>query len=92
MTGVDIDAAVIAHARARYAERTNLAFVEGSCTHLPVADASVDLVVSFETIEHIAEQEAMLAEFARVLDRRGALGLRLVPGDRDRRSRYLGPE
>jgi len=73
VTGVDIDEAAIAHARARYTERANLAFVEGSCTHLSVADASVDLVVSFETIEHIADQDAMLAEFARVLDRRGAL-------------------
>ena len=73
VTGVDIDDAAIAHARGRYGERANLAFVQGSCIQLPLADASVDLVVSFETIEHIAEQEAMLAEFARVLDRRGAL-------------------
>ena len=73
VTGVDIDDAAIAHATTRYGERSNLAFVHGSCTQLPLADASVDLVVSFETIEHIAEQEAMLAEFARVLDPRGAL-------------------
>jgi SAM-dependent methyltransferase len=71
--GVDIDDAAIAHATARYGERPNLAFVQGSCMQLPLADAGVDLVVSFETIEHIAEQEAMLAELARVLDRRGAL-------------------
>jgi SAM-dependent methyltransferase len=71
--GVDIDGAAIAHATARYGDRANLAFVRGSCTRLPVADASVDLVVSFETIEHIAGQEAMLAEFARVLGRNGAL-------------------
>jgi SAM-dependent methyltransferase len=73
VTGVDIDDAAVAHARARYGERANLTFVQGSCTQLPLADASVDLVVSFETIEHIGEQKAMLAEFARVLDRRGAL-------------------
>jgi SAM-dependent methyltransferase len=71
--GVDIDPIAIGHAKSRYADRTNLRFVQGSCTALPLADASVDLVISFETIEHLAEQEAMLAEFRRVLVRDGVL-------------------
>ena len=71
--GIDHDGGAIEHARARYATRSNLSYLQGSCTALPLADASVDLVVSFETIEHLEEQEAMLREFQRVLAPAGAL-------------------
>ena len=66
VVGVDIDAPTIAHARATYGGVANLSFVEGSATRLPLPDASVDIVVSFETIEHLeaADQAPMLAEFA----------------------------
>jgi len=72
--GVDVDAATIAHARATY-PAGNLAFVESSVTSLPLASGSIDLVVSFETIEHVpaADQQRMLAEFARVLAPEGVL-------------------
>jgi len=75
VTGVDIDARTLAHARATYAGRTNVEFVEGSAARLPLRDASVDVVVSFETIEHLeaADQPRMLAEFARVLHPDGVL-------------------
>jgi SAM-dependent methyltransferase len=73
VVGVDIDATAIAHAAARYAGRPNLRFVSGSCDRLPLGDASVDRVVSFETIEHLSSQAAMLAEFSRVLAPDGAL-------------------
>jgi hypothetical protein len=72
VVGVDVDAASIGHATQRYA-RANLAYVRASVTSLPLADASVDLVVSFETIEHLEAQAAMLAEFRRVLSPGGAL-------------------
>jgi len=74
VTGIDIDPAAVAHARARY-PRANLEYAEASVTALPLADASIDLVVSFETIEHLAGQEAMLDEFRRVLAPAGALVL-----------------
>lgn len=69
VAGVDIDAMTLAHARATYANRTNLKFVEGSVTELPFGDSSIDVVVSFETIEHLpaSDQPHMLAEFRRVL-------------------------
>jgi len=75
VTGVDIDAASLAHARDTYRDRPGLRFAEGSVTRLPLADRSVDLVVSFETIEHLdrAEQAPMLAEFERVLAPDGVL-------------------
>lgn len=73
--GVDIDAAVVEAARGAYAAATNLAFETGSVTALPLPDSSVDIVVSFETIEHLDadDQPAMLAEFARVLAPEGLL-------------------
>ena len=67
--------ATLAHARSAYADRANLSFVEGSAAALPLRDASVDMIVSFETIEHLpaADQPRMLAEFARVLVPGGVL-------------------
>ena len=75
VTGVDVSPAAIAHARGAYAERSNLRFVEASCTKLPLADASVDVAVTFETIEHIEGQEAFVDELARVLVPGGLLVL-----------------
>ncbi len=40
---------------------------------MPLPSASVDLIVSFETIEHLPEQREMLAEFRRVLAADGVL-------------------
>ena len=73
--GVDIDASAIAHARASYSSRANVSFAEGSAAALPLPDGSVDVVVSFETIEHLpqSEQPRMLAEIARVLTKDGVL-------------------
>ena len=73
--GVDIDGATVAHAAAHYGGGERLSFVEGSCTRLPLPDASFDVAVSFETLEHLEarDQPAMLAEFARVLKPEGLL-------------------
>lgn len=75
VVGVDIDAATIAHARAHYGAGAPVTFVEGSCTTLPLTDASIDVVVSFETVEHLreADQSRMLLEFSRVLVPEGLL-------------------
>jgi SAM-dependent methyltransferase len=73
VVGIDVDAAAIGHAVARYAARPNLRYMQASCAALPLATGSVDLIVSFETIEHLEGQEEMLAEFRRVLAPTGAL-------------------
>jgi len=66
VTGVDLSAEAVAHARERY-RADNLAFQEADCTDLPFEDACFDCVVSFETLEHLRGQEALLAGFVRVL-------------------------
>ena len=73
--GVDIDPAVVAAASQRYGACANLQFQAASVTKLPLADASIDVVVSFETIEHLEadDQPPMLDEFARVLAPDGIL-------------------
>lgn len=73
VTGVDVAPAAIEHARSAYAGLPNASFACASCTAIPLPDASVDLVVSFETIEHITEQETFLAEVRRVLTPDGVL-------------------
>ena len=72
VVGVDIDESSVMYAGSRYTAM-NLSFRAGSATQIPIADASVDLVVSFETIEHLVEHERMFAEFKRVLRPAGRL-------------------
>ena len=71
--GIDIDPDVISHAARKYKSLTNVTFTVGDCRLLPIKDKSVDLIVSFETIEHIAEHERLLSEFDRVLRPGGAI-------------------
>ncbi len=73
VVGVDISAEAIRHAQTTYGNAKNLRYLEGSATAIPLAAASIDVVVSFETIEHLAEQEEMLAEIRRVLRPNGLL-------------------
>lgn len=70
--GVDIDRHAIAHATATY-KHDNLRYLVGSCAAIPLPDASVDVVVSFETIEHHDEHDAMIDEIRRVLRPGGVL-------------------
>lgn len=67
--GLDVAADAVAHARKRYERPGRCLFAIASCGSLPVAEHSLDMVVSFETIEHVSAelQVAMIAEFDRVL-------------------------
>ncbi len=71
--GVDIAVEAVSSARSTYGTRANLRFHEASATRLPFANASFDLVISFETVEHLLEQEQMLEELRRVLRPDGIL-------------------
>ena len=67
VTGVDISTTAIEHASTAYSATTNVSFVAGSCTLIPLGDASIDVVVSFETLEHITEHVKFMREIKRVL-------------------------
>jgi protein-L-isoaspartate O-methyltransferase len=72
--GLDIGADAVAHARQRYGGMAGLAFAQADVTALDdYADASFDLIVSFETLEHVHAQERMLDGFARLLAPGGLL-------------------
>jgi ubiquinone/menaquinone biosynthesis C-methylase UbiE len=68
--GLDIDRGATDYARAMYKECT---FAQCDVTQMCIGDASVDVVVSFETIEHVNDQRAFLLECERVLRPGGVL-------------------
>jgi SAM-dependent methyltransferase len=70
--GLDYDRASLADVRRL--ERS-FRLIHGDATRLPLADRSIDLVVSFETLEHVPDAEAMVKELRRVLRPRGRLVL-----------------
>lgn len=72
--GLDVDAAAVEHARLRYQEIPQLHFLQQDVTALDeLPTARFDVIVSFETLEHVHEQERMLAGFRRLLKPDGVL-------------------
>lgn len=68
VTGVDISSEAVDHANQKYAsKKDNLVFKLGSASKIPLPDSSVDMVSSFETLEHTTEQEEFYSEIKRVL-------------------------
>jgi len=72
VTGVDVAADAVEYARANYAAH-NVAFEQASATQLPYENASFDLVVAFEMIEHLEDWRGFLSEACRVLAPSGQL-------------------
>jgi ubiquinone/menaquinone biosynthesis C-methylase UbiE len=70
--GVDIDMVSIESAKIKYS-RDNLEFLVGSTSNIPLKTDSVDVVISYETIEHHNEHEQMMTEIKRVLKPEGTL-------------------
>ncbi|MEC0093645.1 methyltransferase domain-containing protein [Paenibacillus macquariensis] len=64
--GVDVDEESLENARGVYAA-DNISFRYGDVNGLSLEDKSVDVVVSFETIEHIDKGSEWIKESARVL-------------------------
>jgi SAM-dependent methyltransferase len=67
--GVDISEDACRHARLKY----DLDARRGDAEQIPLEDATVDVVVSFETIEHVTDPLRFLDECARVLVPGGTL-------------------
>lgn len=72
VTGVDIETIVIEKAAKKYSN-ANIRFKVGSATNIPLPENSVDVVVSFETLEHLADHYLMMSEIKRVLTPSGIL-------------------
>jgi 2-polyprenyl-3-methyl-5-hydroxy-6-metoxy-1,4-benzoquinol methylase len=70
--GVDVAAASIQYAWRHHGVDSAL-YLCASAERLPLADASVDVVTSFETLEHVPDDYALIEEFHRVLRPNGAL-------------------
>lgn len=72
VTGVDISKEAVEHARNKY-KAENLTFIHGSAQKIPLPDNSVDIVTSFETLEHHDKHQEMFSEIKRVLRPNGVL-------------------
>lgn len=72
--GIDICPETIKYANKNYS-KNNIEFKQGSIVEIPIEDKSIDVIVSFETIEHIDEQmqKNALKEYKRVLKDDGIL-------------------
>jgi ubiquinone/menaquinone biosynthesis C-methylase UbiE len=70
--GVDIDNITIQDAKLKY-KKENLEFLTGSANEIPIKDNTIDVVVSFETLEHHDKHHEMMVEIKRVLKPNGIL-------------------
>jgi GT2 family glycosyltransferase/glycosyltransferase involved in cell wall biosynthesis/SAM-dependent methyltransferase len=85
VVGLDNSAEALAYAQARYVD-PHLSFRLGDARSTELPDASFDLIVCFELIEHIAEQAAVLAEIRRLLVADGCLLISTPDADRPERA------
>lgn len=74
VTGLDIDSQSISHASEKYGNE-NVKFFVSTIDQMPFEDNTFDVVVSFETLEHVNFETQMLfmSEIKRVLKRDGIL-------------------
>jgi len=70
VVAVDYDRAAVAHVRSRY---RRVEVMQANLADLPLPDASVDVVVNFQVIEHLWDQAQFVTECARVLRPSGLL-------------------
>jgi len=73
--GADIDVPGLAKAQARYGDQVSFLCTDGE--RLPIADASVDVVVVNHIYEHVVDHRQLAAEVRRVLAPRGVAYLGL---------------
>jgi len=81
VVGLDISSSAISYAKSKYIKKKGLNFVYGDMVNLPFVKGSFDIVVSFETIEHLKNTEEFLFECRSVL-RTGGLFICSTPNKR----------
>jgi ubiquinone/menaquinone biosynthesis C-methylase UbiE/glycosyltransferase involved in cell wall biosynthesis len=72
VVGADIDADAVAFAQSSYGN-DRLSYLHSDATAIKLPDASLDVVISFETIEHFYDHETFMLEVQRVLRPDGLL-------------------
>lgn len=72
VTGVDISGDAVDKASKKY-QGKNIKFLEGSASEIPLDTNSMDVVVSFETLEHHDKHQEMMNEIKRILKPGGIL-------------------
>lgn len=77
--GVDVNEAAVNYSKKKYASK-NIEYLVGDGESIPLKDNSVDVVITFETIEHIKNYSKFLDEVARVLKPDG-LAIVSTPND-----------
>lgn len=70
--GVDMAPAAVDYARQHHGVGS-AAYLCASADRLPLADGSVDVLTSFETIEHVPDDRGLIEEFHRVMRPNGQL-------------------
>ncbi len=72
VVAIDISDEAVRHAQLKY-KGENISFVVGSCENIPLPSDSVDVVISFETLEHIEDHDRFMQEIKRVMRPDGLL-------------------
>jgi len=73
VVGVDISVMAANYARERFSKDNQVSFICADAIRLPFVDNAFDVIVSFETIEHIRQYSKFLGECKRVLKEKGLL-------------------
>jgi ubiquinone/menaquinone biosynthesis C-methylase UbiE len=65
--GIDIDEEAIGYAEKKHSLKPDGAYIIASATSTGLDPESVDVICSFETLEHLDDESGLLSEFARIL-------------------------
>jgi ubiquinone/menaquinone biosynthesis C-methylase UbiE len=75
ITGIDPNEEVLAAARDRCEDFSQVSFTRGDITDLPVADESYDLAIAKQVFSEISDVESALNELHRVIERGGRVAV-----------------
>ena len=68
--GIDYSSEAVKYAKEYYGSK-NIEYIKGDAQAIPLADNSVDVIVSFETIEHLKNPKKFIKEVKRILKNDG---------------------